>query len=44
MSVRRIHLAFLAAAVLPFVGACGDTKRPVDHHHPGQLHHQYPSA
>jgi predicted Zn-dependent protease len=29
MSVRRIHLAFLAAAVLPLAGACGDTKRPV---------------
>ena len=29
MSVRRTHLAFLAAAVLPLVGACGDDKRPV---------------
>ena len=29
MSVRRTHLAFLAAAVLPLVGACGDNKRPV---------------
>ena len=29
MSVRRTHLAFLAAAVLPLVGACGDSKRPV---------------
>jgi predicted Zn-dependent protease len=29
MSVRRTHLAFLAAAVLPFVVACGDDKHPV---------------
>ena len=29
MSVRRTHLAFLAAAVLPFVAACGNDKRPV---------------
>jgi tetratricopeptide (TPR) repeat protein len=29
MLVRRTHLAFLAAAVLPLVGACGDNKRPV---------------
>jgi len=29
MSVRLTHLAFLAAAVLPLVGACGDNKRPV---------------
>jgi tetratricopeptide (TPR) repeat protein len=29
MPVRRTHLAFLAAAVLPFVAACGDDKHPV---------------
>jgi tetratricopeptide (TPR) repeat protein len=29
MSVRRTHLAFLAAAVLPLVAACGDDQRPV---------------
>jgi predicted Zn-dependent protease len=29
MLVRRIHLAFLAAAVLPLVAACGDDKHPV---------------
>jgi tetratricopeptide (TPR) repeat protein len=29
MSVRRTHLAFLAAAVLPFVAACGEDKHPV---------------
>ena len=29
MSVRRTHLAFLAAAVLPLAAACGDSKRPV---------------
>ena len=29
MSVRRTHLAFLAAAILPLVAACGNDKRPV---------------
>src|SRR5262245_56541407 len=29
MSVRRTHLAFLAAAIMPLVAACGDNKRPV---------------
>ena len=29
MSVRRTHLAFLAAAILPFVAACGNDKHPV---------------
>ena len=35
MSVRRTHLAFLAAAVLPLVAACGDDKRPVTTTIPG---------
>ena len=35
MPVRRTHLAFLAAAVLPFVAACGDDKRPVTTTIPG---------
>jgi tetratricopeptide (TPR) repeat protein len=29
MSVRRTHLAFLAAAFLPLVAACGNDKQPV---------------
>jgi predicted Zn-dependent protease len=35
MSVRRTHLAFLAAALLPLVAACGDDKRPVTTTIPG---------
>jgi tetratricopeptide (TPR) repeat protein len=35
MSVRRSHLAFLAAAFLPLIGACGDDKRPVTTTIPG---------
>jgi predicted Zn-dependent protease len=35
MSVRRTHLAFLAAAVLPLVAACGDDKRPITTTIPG---------
>lgn len=35
MSVRRTHLAFLAAAALPLVVACGDDKRPVTTTIPG---------
>ena len=35
MSIRPIHLAFLAAAFLPMVGACGDDQRPVTSRIPG---------
>ena len=35
MFVRTIHLAFLAAAFLPIVAACGDDKRPVTTTIPG---------
>jgi len=35
MSVRRTHLAFLTAAILPLVAACGNDKRPVTTTIPG---------
>ena len=35
MSVRPIHLAFVAASLLPLAGACGDDKRPVTTTIPG---------